>query len=273
MEDQGIKQRIKEILNKEQVQKEEEYKHGKIYLTENYLIWEKKKQYGSVIIPLNSIQYSEHVSKIGIGNLLKVIYGEDEKEALFPFIRKGLLSYSTPDDVQKWIKNLEPIVQSRVFKNIFYAGGHNTYPEKRNGRLIVNPAALIFQETKSDWSLEIPIEKFKTISVKTTSEIKRLKTFLGGPLLSMGLPDKKKFVLVEYEDELEMKQTPLFDFPLDLEDKKKGTVMRAIYTHLKGMKSTESKSEDPIKILKTRFAKGEISKKEYEEMKKILKEK
>jgi len=46
-------------------------------------------------------------------------------------------------------------------------------------------------------------------------------------------------------------------------------LLNFIYERMKG-KENSSPDEDPLKILKVRFAKGEISKEEYEEMKSVL---
>jgi len=272
-EEEARKQKIKEILSRETIRKQGEYKHGKIYLTKNYLLWEKKEKYDSKIIPLDSIRKTEKAMKIGMGNCLKVTFGEEETEEFFPFISEGLMGTVQLDDIQGWALTLKKGVSTRLFENIVYAGGHSAYPEKHNGRLLVTPTALTFQETRGDFNLEISLESVENISVQTASEISRLSTVLVGPLWSMGFPMKSKFVLVEYEDEVGMKQTPLFDFPFDSGDKKKGKVMRTLHRHLKKIKKKPKEKpelEDPIKILKTRYAKGEISKEEYEEMKKEL---
>mgnify|MGYP001155235488 CR=1 FL=1 len=274
-EGKNAKHRIKEILSKEKILKEGEYKHGKIYLTENHLLWEKKEKIGSAIIPLNSIRKSELATKLRLGSCLKVVYGEDEKEKFFPFISDGRISTGQLDDIQDWIVTLETGFPSKVFTNIVYAGGYSAYPEKHNGQLVINPTTLTFQERKGDFRLEIPLTKIENVSVKTTSEISRLSTVLVGPLWSMGFPAKSKLVAVEYEDEMGVKQIPLFDFPLDGGDKKKGKVMRAVHEQLKEIKVKPkekkiSVAEDPLKILKIRYAKGEISREEYKEMKKII---
>jgi len=280
-DEQVTNQRIKEILSEERILKEDEYKHGRIYLTENYLIWEKKSRTDNAIIPIKSIQRSEQATKLRVGSCLRVVYGEDETEILFPFMSDRRLSSGQLDDIKQWIVSLKLGPSIDVFDDIIYSGGHTAHPEKHTGQLIVTPTTFTFQEIKrgkpGDFKLEILIERIEKVSVQTTSEISRLTTVLVGPLWGMGFPLKSKFVLVEYEDDMDMKQTPLFDFPLDRGDKKKGRVMRTIHDHLTKIrpKKTEEKLsevEDPLKILKTRFVKGEITKEEYSEMKKLLEE-
>jgi hypothetical protein len=59
-------------------------------------------------------------------------------------------------------------------------------------------------------------------------------------------------------------------------DSRVSTVVNTIYDELityrlnSNSSSNNDSSDDPVKILKTRFAKGEISKEEFEEMKKTL---
>ena len=195
------------------------------------------------------------------------------------------------EELESWIRVLEtgeiddkpiddkPIVGKNVFGNILYFGGHKAYPEKKNGKLIITPINLTFQETKGikldksgEFKLDIPIEKIKEISIKKTSEISRFTSIMAGPMWGVGMPVKKTFVLVEYEDQYGMTQTPLFDFPVDFGSKQKGKVIRAVYDQMKHRKKPQEqqKEEDPLKILKLRYVKGEISKEDFEEMKKTL---
>jgi len=47
-------------------------------------------------------------------------------------------------------------------------------------------------------------------------------------------------------------------------------LLKIIYDRIHGKKKSSSNNDDPLKILKIRFAKGEISKEEYDEMKSML---
>lgn len=58
-----IRNQITEILTQEEVRKKDNFKEGKIYLTDNYLLWEKKKKVDSAIIPLKSIKELKEVTK------------------------------------------------------------------------------------------------------------------------------------------------------------------------------------------------------------------
>jgi len=234
-ESKSVEERIREIFREEKIVKKGEYVHGNIYLTENHLVWIKKKKPDSVVIPLKSIVKAEQATKIGVGVGLKLIYGEEPKEIFFPFV-KGRLRIGQVNDVREWVATLEKGEPSKVYLNIIYVGGHQAYPEKHNGQLIITENALIFQG-KKDFEIEIPFKQIENISVKTASEISRLTTLLAGPLWSMGFPAKHKFVVIEYTDDIGLKHTPTFDFPLDRGDKKKGEVMRIIYNKIREARS------------------------------------
>lgn len=288
-----IQTKLTEILNQEEVRKKDSYKEGEIYLTENYLLWKKKKSIKSAIIPLKSIQKikkSTKWNKVGSRYPGLEIFLEN-KQYFFPFNSDAFLSMVKIEELESWIRVLEtgeiddkpiddkPIVGKNVFGNILYFGGHKAYPEKKNGKLIITPINLTFQETKGikldksgEFKLDIPIEKIKEISIKKTSEISRFTSIMAGPMWGVSLPVKKTFVLVEYEDQYGMTQTPLFDFPVDFGSKQKGRVIRAVYDQMKLRKKPQEqqKEEDPLKILKLRYVKGEISKEDFEEMKKTL---
>ena len=234
---EDIDKKIEEILREEKTQKQSEYNNGIIYLTENHLIWQRKKKPDSLIIPLEEIKKAKEATRLGRGTFLKIVFGPEEKKAYLP-LSKGRLNTPQLDDIQGWVTTLTTGTASNVFQNIIYAGGHAAYAKKHNGKLILTSTTLIFQEKKGKLNLEIPLAKIKNIGIKTASEISRLSTFVVGPLWSMGFPMKSKFVIIEYEDEIGMKQMPLFDFPLDRGDKHKGEVMQAIYAQLKKIKAT-----------------------------------
>jgi hypothetical protein len=138
---------------------------------------------------------------------------------------------------------------------------------------VLKEKELIFEDNKhTDFVLRIPYQRIENLSIKTITEINRLRTFLAGPLWSMGFPDKNQFVLIEYVDHVGIKQTPLFDSNNETKDR----IMKTLYKEIKKHKEKETKEptpqEDPVTVLKLRYVKGEISKEEYEEMKKTLEE-
>ena len=296
-----IDQQITEILDRESPLKENEYEHGILYLTEKFLLWKwKEGKYESIIIRLNDIQSYRSYTGWGIGGL-KIRYDKGEKEKNIPFrLKRGNFTWVDDDGVKSWIATLDAGIptsiielenmredlrrkqEQSIFEGIDYAGGHSAYAEKKRGQVIITPTCYKFQEIKGgkqgDFQLDISLEKIDNISIKTTREHGGfLKTILGGPLVSMALPTIGKYLLIEFMDELGMKQTPLFDFGTDRGEKKKGKVMKAIHSHLQKIRMQVSdqeplEKEDPLKILKIRFAKGEIGRKEFIEMKQLLEE-
>lgn len=228
--------KIKRILATEKILKEAEYNHGKLFLTKNYLIWKKIKNFDSEIIPLKSIIKSEKKLIFKGGYCLKVIHGADRKESIFHLEKGGIIKSSQINDIQDWASTLNTGVSTNIFPNLMYAGGHSTYPEKHNGKIIVKPSLLIFtemkgirQNSKGNFKLEIPLHKIKNVSIKTASEINRLSTVLVRSLWRLGNPVKSKFVCIQYKDEKGIDQIPFFDFPFDRDDKTKHKLIRAIH--------------------------------------------
>lgn len=276
------------LLNSEEIAKKTDFKHGTIHLTNKHLIWKTKtKEIPDSIIPLSEIQKVMQSSKPGLGFGLLVVYGEDSTHRIFlPFINTGFPPTPNFNEIQEWITNFQkdsPPPKRIEFTNIVYAGGHSAHPEKHNGKLILTPTHLIFQELSlsllaenslGKFRLEIPIKLITNISVQSIEQISRLTSVLAGPLWSMGFPARHKFLLVEYLDDVKLKHAPIFDFPGDFGDKKKGQIMQKLHSKMRDLRSqqTEKRPEvdEPLKILKIRFAKGEINKDEYLEMKKIL---
>ena len=63
----------------------------------------------------------------------------------------------------------------------------------------------------------------------------------------------------------------IFDGLIDAIPKKDAEeLLKIIYDRIHGKKNSTSNDDDPLKILKIRFAKGEITKEEYDEMKSML---
>ena len=230
-----MKEEIKTILDTEQILKEAEYKDGRIILTQNHLVWIKKKKVDDTVIPLKNIEDVEKTMKWGLGLSLKVTYkeGNETKEAYFPF-RKGTFT-PMEKDVEEWITLLKTGEEAEIFSNIVYVMGHAAYGEKAKGQIILTSQKLIFESKTVNF--EIPLEKIESLNIQTVSEISRISTLLIGPLWSMGLPQKSKLLIIQYEDEIGMKQTPLFDFPLDAGDKKKSKLMKGIYERIKALKT------------------------------------
>lgn len=237
--EQEVMYAIEEILTKEKVKMKAEYNHGSILLTENHLLWMKKKEYPSAVISLDSIRECGKITKLGVGVCFKVVYGKDEEEKIFP-LQEGWHGMSQTDDIRSFITSIETGIPSWVSESVTYVGGHNAYPEKHTGQLILTPNALTFQELigwkseEGNFKLKIPLEKIENFSIKETSE---LRTILHGYFSSLALPRERKFILVEYRDEIGMRQSPLFSFMLDPTDKRKAKLMRAVYQRIREIKT------------------------------------
>ncbi len=276
-QEDNLKQKINEILSSEKVLKKGEYKLGYMYLTTNHLIWDRKKWKSgrTEVIPLESIKLVEPKHKLGRDWFLKVTFYQSGE------LEDKLFHMTLLNKVNEWVSILSGLHVGKsvsimaAFDDIIYAGDHSAFPRKHNGELYLEEKDLIFEgDKRDDLELIIPFQKIENLSIKTTSEINLLRTILAGPLWSMAYQDKNKFVLVEYVDKVGMKQTPLFDFPGDSGDEKKEAFMQILYEKIKKNKvdktETQTLEEDPTKVLKLRYVKGEISKEEYEEMKKVL---
>ncbi len=276
-----IKQQIVKILSSEEMLKKDEYYTGFLILTTNNLIWENKKgkSGSSIIIPLESIQSVECKHKLSTAWNLKITYEQTGKvkEKMIPL---STFSTSLKGDVEKWVNIIREIKSGKMpskqtiierFDVVTYIGGHSSSSEKHVGKILLTEKELIFEDNQSaNFVLKIPYQKIEKLSVKTTTEINKLRTVLAGPMWSMGFPDTNKFVLIEYVDKVGMSQTPLFDS----RNKTKDRIMKTLYEKIKNIRKTEAPitQEDPLRVLKLRYAKGEITKEEYEEIKRLLEE-
>lgn len=213
--------RIREILANERALKGNEYEGGRIHLTENYLLWEKKNdKSNSAIIPRESILKIKQAQKFRKGFGLEVTYGKDRKTQFLPFLTRALVKKHMHTDhvheVNSWIATLETGIPSTVFVNIDFKGGHSSYKEIKDlrGKLIINSTTLVFQDVssgKNPIKLEIPLEKIENISMIRGRKVPKLLWPLV-PGLALLLNDPKNYLFVEYKDEQNLKQTPLFDF-------------------------------------------------------------
>jgi len=166
-----------------------------------------------------------------------------------------------------------------VFNDVYYFGGHSAHPEKHSGLISLTPDWLVFQEMtgltrnkRGNFRLEIPIQQITQTQVMDHSEISRATSILAGPLWGMGMPVKQKFVAVQYTDLNGRQHTPLFDFAPDFGDKRKADFMSRLYEFTKNnpKPTVTTAAEDPMQMLKLRYAKGEITKEQFEEMKQTL---
>ena len=268
---------INEILTKEKVLKEGEYRHGQIYLTPHHLVWRKKVAIDNVIIPLPTIRKVEQSSKIGLGVCLRVVHGDPEEVSFIPFTGQGVLAPAKIDDLRDWMATLKTGVVSRGFlSNVVYMGGHTAFPQRHMGQITITPVSIIFQEMKGrnqsiegDFRLEVPFKKIRNISIskemadgiavqgaKAITDIVRVKAVF--PDLNQLITQlmTHKLVVIDYTDRVGIKQTPSFNFPGDRGHQKKEAVMKAFYDEMKAKKLlAKEKKRKAIKEMKPKARK------------------
>jgi len=175
-----------------------------------------------------------------------------------------------------------------------YYGGHNaylaggTFGDAQNGELILTEKYLVFtknamRESKK-WKIVIPLDKVIVGDWKIDEKTRR-KSMAGGGV-GFGFfggagtihdTGKSHDIVVPYVDENGMDQAPRFGVSSIT-----GNAIREwaklIYDTLvkiqkeKPSEPTETKTseEDPLKVLKLRLVKGEITKEEFNELKELL---
>ena len=166
------------------------------------------------------------------------------------------------------------------FKNVFYKGGDMRFLAKTGilsplgvmGRLIIQKDLLAFNTNK--FAIKMPFKKIDfakvehKISLRGSEQEAIAYAGAGMPWGSLGAMAKDLFVKIPFVDENGKKEEPVFEFTNKGEA---GRFQKWLYE--KVPKSEESdNSENPLKTLKLRYAKGEITKKEFEDMKKTLDE-
>lgn len=283
---------VEDVLGSEQIVKKNSYKHGTIYLTRNHLVWEDNEKVGNCcVVPLVLIHDVKEASKSGVGLGLRVLFGKSADQVVFfPFVNKGFPPKPRIEDIKDWKISLELERENLLpisFSNVEYFGHgyHQDLPEKHKGRLTITKTKLVFTERKGvslmemgDFEVEIPLHSIFHAAIHSKEYIDKKMVALVG-LWAVVFPTTQKLLVIEHKDKFDVKQTTAFDFLKDADDKKKVKATRIIQENIKKpdkeekiSHSPKSNTENPLNILKIRFAKGEISKEEYLDMKKILEE-
>ena len=143
----------------------------------------------------------------------------------------------------------KPKLIEETYSPIYYIGGHPRYKNRTIGYIVLKPESISFKTGAASlhkMDLEIPIKPTMTIDVK------------------------KKYFVLTYEDSADVPRDLVFEPEGDAKRRMPDLITRMKYLIRKGKMGREI--EDPLKILKIRYAKGEITEKQYKEMKKILEE-
>jgi hypothetical protein len=198
-----------------------------------------------------------------------------------------------------FIEKYGKIIQ--LIRNGEYHGGHKVYlaggkfGECEYGNMILTDKYFIFQkiyntrDEKKNWEIIIPFESVQ-IEQWGVQEGSRRNTVVGGAgginngyaigSAFINESGKRHRLVIPYVDENGIKQAPIFGV-----SSLKGDLIRLLAANIyemivKSIKTNHDKESvsdlnkailsDPLVVLKMRFAKGEISKEEFEDMKKLL---
>jgi len=168
---------------------------------------------------------------------------------------------------------------------VAYFEGNPTFDQPSNGSIVLYSDALFFV-THKGMNVEIRWEDLSIAELVTQREVKWSRIILFGVWGSLW--KKTEYILRIKFFENEIERTYIFvpekwgasDYADELQDVKSSMVwdIRSLWEELnhkikrKERKKEPSKEEvlDPLKILQLRYAKGEITKEQYEEMKNVL---
>jgi len=167
-----------------------------------------------------------------------------------------------------------------------YLGGHKRYPKPSKNLIKLN----IFSDRIEVGGFRIPYTSINGIENVEKSKISASRvvglSLVSFDLATVGALWKKDhiYTIIQYTDGFNDEQVLIFDFRESLENAQRAIYDRMIsFRHLKNqlsevvekqgvenLGSTKSEKNNPLHILKLRLAKGEITKEEYEETRKLL---
>ena len=109
---------------------------------------------------------------------------------------------------------IEPKISEKIFAPMDYMGGHTDYRKRAIGYIILTPDSLVYKTSEASLNkmdIQIPLEKFKGIEIRTGKEITFLRWFLIGAW-SILFKKKTEYLVLTYEDPFGMLQHMIFDF-------------------------------------------------------------
>ena len=204
------------------------------------------------------------------------------------------------EEIQQWEEKWGKLIKQTPSAQ--YYGGHKaylargTFGDAQNGTLILSEKYLLFQKSamreSKRWEIHIPLDKVILGDWKIDEKVRR-KNMAGGGV-GFGLfggagtihdTGKAHDIVVPYVDENGIEQAPRFGvssisgnairewakliYDALVEVQKNKTIQTERQEEERPVEP-KNDGEDPLKVLKLRLAKGEITKDEYEELKEIL---
>jgi hypothetical protein len=111
-------------------------------------------------------------------------------------------------------KIIEAKISEKAFAPMDYIGGHTDYRKRAIGYIILNPDSLAYETSEASlnkMNIQIPLERFKGIEIRTGKEITFLRWFLIGAW-SILFKKKTEYLVLTYEESSGMLQHMVFDF-------------------------------------------------------------
>jgi hypothetical protein len=187
-----------------------------------------------------------------------------------------------------------------------YYGGHKaylaggTFGDSQDGNLYLTERYLVFtknaiRESKR-WIIEIPLDRVIVQDWTVDEKVRRQSAAGGGVGVGFGLlgggtiheSGKSHDIVVPYIDENGIEQAPrfgvtslsgnairewaklIYDTLVKVQKEKQSESQQVSEETTKEKQESKPKEDDPLKVLKMRLVKGEITKEEFEELKELI---
>lgn len=158
-----------------------------------------------------------------------------------------------------------------------YLGGYPSFTSQTNGLLSLysRPVNKVIFES-DNFMFEIPICMINRVKVVEGKEFDAMRALLFGIVAAAVWQKTNKIFFIEFLDEHKDKQTVIFDQSDSMDkfaEELKGIMLtdREVKGNYKLAQNPLPRDrENPLDIIKIRYARGEITKEQYEEMKRTL---